>query len=296
MLEMFRKRETILENISLMALMAAINVIAGIIASFFPIAAIFIVILMPFFSAAIALNCKWKYYPIYVLATIAVALISLSWNMGYTVFYIIPSLITGFLFGLCFTYKLNGIYSLLATSIIMCAIKFLSILLINFIYDIDLVNQFLALFNLSSNELAKLMVLPFAFLISFVQMVFSYIVLYNELTKFDYIVENENSKLLSYIGLGSSVLVIPFAFFAVSFSYTFMFISLILMVNIFVEIVFKLNKKLIIGFSISIFISIILLLALYQKIKMPYALLLLNTSNILIFSIYFIYNLFGAKK
>lgn len=285
---MFKEKETLLQNMAFMAIIAAIDVVAAILSAFFPIAGIFIMIFLPFFSAVVTLLCKWRYYPIYALAAIGVSMIATAWNMSYTVFYLLPSLITGFLFGLCFKSRLHPIYALLTTSIIQCSLTFAFIPLINFIYEVDTISYFLELFNLTNQ---RIMVLPMVYIISLIQMVFSYIVLINELKKFRYDEDNHYEKALTYIGLGLTLLVIPFCFFAVNFAYLLMLIALFISIYEIVE--FVMNKKivLIIISGVGLLLGIVLVFSLYAVVLMPYTLLLFNTTNIVIFITLLIYNL-----
>ncbi|MCQ2792179.1 MAG: hypothetical protein MJ208_01500 [Bacilli bacterium] len=287
---MLTKKETLLQNMAFMGIIAAINVLLSALGAYFPVAGIFIMILLPFFSAAVAMLCKWKYYPIYAFASIGVALCATLWNTEFTIFYLIPSIITGFLFGMCFTYKLTGTYSLLLTSIAQLGLTYLALPIIKAIYDVDLINVFLTVFKLDNNPHAPLMVPSFIYLLSLVQMLFSYIVLTNEIKKFTNDSENQNGFYLKIIGLLLAILVIPFAFFALNASYLFMFIALFLTISVFVDIVYTKNRKNIIIYSILLSIGFILIFALFNVIKMPYALLVIDASNILILSLSLLYN------
>ena len=61
------------------------------------------------------------------------------------------------------------------------------------------------------------------------------------------------------------------------------------------EVIFTKNKLLIVLSSICLIIGFILIFALYQFVKMPYTLLLINTSNILLFIFLLLYNLRREK-
>lgn len=296
---MFKKRETLLQNIAFMAVVTAINTIAMALAALFPIAGVFIFILLPFFSAMVANICKWRYYPIYAFATIGVALAATFWNTASTVFYLIPSIITGFLFALPSRLKLKDIYTIFLTSIAQCGLTFLLIPIINGIYGIDIIEQGLRLFKLSTTPNIHVIVPSIIYLLSLAQIILSYIVLSNEIKKFNFDSNgNKGDACLKIIGLIISLLVIPFVYFASHVSYLFMLIALFLTIYEFIEIIIAKKKGLIIFFSIALISGFVLVFALYNVIIKPYALLLINTSNILIFSILLInlYNVNRAKK
>lgn len=296
---MFKKRETLLQNLAFMAIIAAINVIAIALAALFPIAGVFIFILLPFFSAMVANICKWRYYPIYAIATIGVALAATFWNTATTIFYLFPSIITGFLFALPSRLKLKDIYTILLTSVAQCGLIYLLIPIINGLYGINVIEQGLRLFKLDATPNIYIIVPSVIYLISLAQMILSYIVLSNEIKKFD--IDSDGKKgesLLKAIGMGLSILVIPFVFFAPHVSYMFMLIALVLSVYEFIEIIWQKRKFLIVLSSIALISGFVLVFILYNLIAKPYALLLINTSNILIFSISLInlYNVNRAKK
>ena len=148
---MFKEKETLLQNMAFMGVMAALNVLLSALGTYVPIVGIFIMIFLPFFSAITSMICKWKYYPIYALATILVALCATFWHTEFTIFYLIPSVITGFLFGLCFKLKLNGTYSLLFTSLAQLGLTYVALPIIQAIYGTDLIHTFLVLFQLDNN-------------------------------------------------------------------------------------------------------------------------------------------------
>ena len=292
---MFKEKETLLQNMAFMGVMAALNVLLSALGTYFPITGIFIMIFLPFFSAIVAIICKWKYYPIYAFATIIVALCATFWHTEFTIFYLIPSVITGFLFGLCFKLKLSGTYALLFTSVIQLGLTYLALPIIQAIYGTDLIYTFLVLFKLDTNPYAGMIVPSFIYLLSLAQMLLSYIILHNEIKKFADDTSNKNGLIIKLIGLSSAILVIAFAFSYLNVSYLFMFISLFISISLFIEIIFDKNKPDIAIASVCLALGFILVFVLYQFIKMPYVFLLINTSNILLITFSLLYNLRREK-
>lgn len=293
---MFKEKETLLQNMAFMGIMAALNVLLSALGAYVPIAGIFVVIFLPFFSAITAMICKWKYYPIYAVATILVSLCATFWHTEFTVFYLIPSVITGFLFGLCFKLKLNATYSLLFTSLAQLGLTYLAIPIIEAIYGTNLIDTFLTLLQLKDNPHALIIVPSFIYLLSLAQMLLSYIVLHNEIKKFANEEMNKNGLIIKLTGLGLAILVIPFAFNYVNMSYLFMFVSLFLTVSVFIDLIFTKNKIIIVISSFLFSLGFIFVFAFYSLVKMPYAFLLINTSNILLLTFSLLYNLRREKK
>ena len=291
---MFKKKETLLQNMTFMGVIAAINVILCALGAYLTITGVFIVIFLPFLSAAVTIVCKKKYYPIYAFATILVAVVATLWNSQFTIFYLVPSTITGFLFGLCFSLKINGTYSILFTSIIQLGIAYLTLPIIKLIYDQDVIMSFIKLFNLESRyDYVRFIVPSFIYLISLVQMIFTYIIIKNELKKFDPNLDKENNKpYINLVGLCISLLVTPFVFFdsTIQVAYLFMFIALFISTASYIDIILVKNKKLIIVFSILFIVGFLLIFILNKYVNETYRLLLINVSNILIFTSTLIYN------
>ncbi|MCQ2795704.1 MAG: hypothetical protein MJ213_00110 [Bacilli bacterium] len=293
---MFKEKETLLQNMAFMGIMAALNVLLSALGAYVPIVGIFVVIFLPFFSAITAMICKWKYYPIYAIATIIVSLCATFWHTEFTVFYLIPSVITGFLFGLCFKLKLNATYSLLFTSLTQLGLTYLAIPIIEAIYGTNLIDTFLTLLQLKDNPHALIIVPSFIYLLSLAQMLLSYIVLHNEIKKFSNEEMNKNGLIIKLTGLGLSILVIPLAFSFINMSYLFMFVSLFLTVSVFIDLIFTKNKLIIVISSILFSLGFIFVFAFYSLIQMPYTFLLINTSNILLLTFSLLYNLKREKK
>ena len=116
-MKLFSKRETLLQNMALMGIMAAINIIVAVISAFAPVASIFLVLILPLSSTLVEIYCKDRYYPIYAVATIGLSLVATLWNMETTIFYVLPSILTGYIFGLMSKKNVPAIYSILSASI-----------------------------------------------------------------------------------------------------------------------------------------------------------------------------------
>ena len=99
-MELFKKRETPVENITYLGIMAAINVIFVLLTNVLPVLFFLIVFVLPLTSAVVTLFCKKAYFPIYFIVTLALCfLVNLGFHIFDTFLYVFPSLITGFLFG-----------------------------------------------------------------------------------------------------------------------------------------------------------------------------------------------------
>ena len=97
---LFKKRETLVQNIAYMAIMAAINVIFVLLTALLPPLMFLMVFVLPLTSAVVTLFCKKRYFPIYFIVTIGLCMLaSFGIYIFDTFFYVLPALISGFFFG-----------------------------------------------------------------------------------------------------------------------------------------------------------------------------------------------------
>ena len=62
----FSKRETLVQNIAFLAIMAAINVVLLLLATLLPYLLLFLTMILPFVSLLVTIYCKKRYYPMYL--------------------------------------------------------------------------------------------------------------------------------------------------------------------------------------------------------------------------------------
>ena len=91
-MKVFSPRETSAQNIAYISIMASIDVVFALFATFFPFGAIFLMLLLPLPSAVAAYYCKNRYIPVYLLASIGLSLIATIWDFQLTLFYAIPAI------------------------------------------------------------------------------------------------------------------------------------------------------------------------------------------------------------
>ncbi len=270
-----KERNTIVENLTLMAIMGAINALFSLFATWLPIISLFLVIILPFTSVIIALYCKPKYFLIYIVSTIGISLIITMYNMQYTIFYLIPAIFTGLAFGYLIRIKIHSSIILFATAILQFLLSYAMIPLIDAIYETSLIEQFLTLFNLVNKNYIYTIVPAFIFIIAFAQTTFSYIAISSEIKKFNFALIT--TPLKSYVNdiLTTLFLVLTlfFAFFCSEASYVFLicalYFSCLTLINLCVK------KKLWIYLSLggSFFLFIVLFALFYELIAPPNQLL-----------------------
>ena len=148
-MKVFKKQETLVQNMAYMGLMAAVNVIFVVLTYFIPFLLFVLVFLLPLCSAIISYYCKKIYFPIYL---VVVSTICLLIDPSDTIFYVIPSLITGFLFGLFIQLKFPAVYIISITTIVQFGISLALLPLIRVISGRDVVIDMATMFQLQDYE------------------------------------------------------------------------------------------------------------------------------------------------
>lgn len=225
-------------------MMAAINVIFSVFSVFVPLGAVFVVIALPLTSAIIAIYCKPKYYGIYLAATIGVCLAATAWDIKSTLFYTIPSIITGLTYGLLRKSKIPTSFNVFAVTVIQLALAYFSILLIKWIYEIEMIDFIVQLFGLKDSPLVKIVVPGAIFAYSLAQIALSHLFMSGELI---YMKEEEvDDKRVAFfypiIGLVFSLSATILVFFNPQVGYVLLIIAIYWTVFAAIGLFFPLTK------------------------------------------------------
>ena len=165
----FKKRETLIQNISYMALMAAINVVFVLLTTFVPFLFFLIVFVLPLTSTIVMLFCRKRYFLIYALATLGICLIVTLSNIGDTLFYVLPSIITGGLFGLLIEKNINNNVIIILATIAQSILTYAALPLIELFSGINVIYTFVNLFKLNDFEYVTYLIPISIFFISLMQ-------------------------------------------------------------------------------------------------------------------------------
>ncbi|MFA5235313.1 MAG: hypothetical protein WC399_00455 [Bacilli bacterium] len=171
------------KTITYMALMAALNVLFAFVATFVPMAGLFLVIALPLASALVALRVELRYYPIYFVATLGLCLVVTLQQLETTIFYVFPSLILGFAYGLLYRFKMSDGVILIVSSIVQLGLLYLTVVLIDAIFEIDFIASIQALMQLGSSGEANVVMPAFLYVISLAQTIITYMIIGPEIEK-----------------------------------------------------------------------------------------------------------------
>lgn len=271
----FKKRETITENLTYMAIMAAINVIFVLLTFFVPFLLFILVFVLPLGSAIVAIYCKKKYYPIYAIVTIGICMLVTMTDFADTIFFVVPSIITGFVFGFLIEKRAPSILIIASTALLQALLTYPGLWLANAVLypgqkDIFVViANGIGITNESVVEYVKHMGIA---VISLIQEIIAFIVIKEESSKLGINVE-ENSKLEKLIPtvciFGFAILSLLFAFIYPQISYSFMLGTILFGIYQIACLIQEKKKYILISLGASVLLSIFVFAGCYASIPKP---------------------------
>ena len=182
-MESFYKKSTLIRTICFMAFFVAINVILSFVAVYAPLVSIILIIFLPLTSAVVEINCKDRWFPIYALATIGLSIVVSLSQIDFTLFYVVPSIISGYIFGLFQKKNLPDMFSIFFAAIFQTGFSLAFIPLFNLISGTNFVEIFAKILKISDKNTFISWLACILFLMSLVQTILSFIVVKNELQK-----------------------------------------------------------------------------------------------------------------
>ena len=205
-MKQIQKKETLIQNITYMALMAAVNIIFVLLTTFVPVLFFLIVFVLPLTSVVVTIHCKKRYFPIYAVATVGLCLICTIWRIDDTIFYVIPSIISGFVFGFMIEKKIPSYWIILATTVLQIGFTYASIPLIQLMTGRNIIEVFATAFGIADFKYLDYVVPSFIFFMSLAQQVLAFMIIKEELPKFGYeLSDPKNIPLLLAISLAITI-------------------------------------------------------------------------------------------
>ena len=296
---LFKKRETLVQNIAYMAIMAAINVIFVLMTALLPPLMFVMVFVLPLTSAIVTLFCKKRYFPIYAIATVGLCLLTTSGIYIYdTFFYVIPSLITGFVFGLLIEKKVPAIYIIVSSTALQYVLSYLTFLTLDLILpELNFIDALLSIFGLADFAFKECFIHLFLYTLASIQTVFAYFILKREVKKlgFEVVLDVKLHYLLFIIGIVIDFLALAMVFIYPPLVYVFVVMNLPFMVYEIISLIYTRKTVIYILLVATLVVSSIIFVACYTLIPHPLGVILLAPMQVLFGGIYFANNLFLNK-
>lgn len=203
------------------AIMTGLTIVLSILTNFIPFMSLFLIVFLPFVAALVAIVTDLKFFPIYALSSILLSVVVDAQNFLNIIFYLLPALVSGLVIGVTYRLKLNGIYILLAITLINLLANYAIIPVLDHLYQINFIQYALGLVGLGSHPLANAIFMMFLFILGIIQASLTYMVIRDELHLIKgEIFENYDKISLIVLALISLVSVI-FSFFHLGLSLVF---------------------------------------------------------------------------
>ena len=279
-MEIFKKRESVIQNIAYMAIMSAINIIFVLLSNLLPALMLILVFVLPLTSTIVAIYCKKKYYPIYAITTLGLCIaVGSGFYLFDALIYVIPSLIVGFLFGFSFEKKVPAILIIIYTTVIQFGVSMLTSYLLGLIViNNNIFNALINLFGLANFAYSNVFPLIFVYIVAQIQIVLSYIFVKVQLNKIGIEINLEcKSRYWLYLITFVSILLAVITYFF-CYSWTLIFVIMPLPLYVYEISQLLLKRKIYLFVSLAaIHLAFIFIFAfLYQYVSAPNQLILIT--------------------
>lgn len=163
------KKDNLKDSIPLMSLLISLNLILIILMTYLPYLSMVLFLLMPLPSIIYFLYIKFKYYYIYFLSSFLLGLLVSIGDISYCLTSLLPILLITPLIGFLLNKKVDIFLIIIISSVLMFLINIGLIYLLNFIYNIDFINNILVLLKLNNNEVINLLLPTIIYLVTLAQ-------------------------------------------------------------------------------------------------------------------------------
>lgn len=251
-----------------MALMAAINVIFILLSAWIPVLFVLLIFILPLASTIVAYFCEKKYFLIYAISTILLCALASFWDIGNVIFYVIPSLVSGFIFGILIEKGISPIIIILCGVLAQITLSYLAIPLIYLIYQRNIVADFSTIFSLQDFAYLKYLQNIFICVLAIVQQAISFMIIYEEISKLDINprFEKKDNVIVPSATLGFISLSVVFAFVFPELSYCGMILSLLFGFYCVGLLVLEKKRWIIVTLLLSLILSLFVFSLLYGPI------------------------------
>ena len=275
-MNIFSKKTTPAQNIAFISILAGLNILFVFIVAFIPILSFLLVFVLPLFSTLVWIFCQKRYFPIYAVASLGLSAIVLAMRLTDALFYLIPSIITGLVFGLLIEKKVSSFIIIFVGTIAQSALTYALIPLLNLMFELTLVDSLITLFGLSEFAYKDFLPPAFIFAISLVQIVITYTFVREQIAKLNIPTNDEALPkwILIVIEVSFIVLSIVFAFIYGPVSLLMMAFSALFGVYITLLECYEKRKWTIIFTLINFVLSIFLFAGFYSLVREPFGILL----------------------
>ena len=203
-MKVLKQRETLTENMAFMGIVSAILIILNALISvgdmFFPIIGLILSLVLPILVVLVEVSCKDRYYPIFFSVTILLSMITCLWNIQATFYYLIPSLISGYIFGLFIKKRFQLVYGIFIASVIQAGLIYGFSRLVLVLFEVNSIETFLKILSLNDSVAAHIIVPSAIFVLGLIEISFVTLVISFEIKRFN-LCFNDNVENELYINI-----------------------------------------------------------------------------------------------
>ena len=163
------KKDNLKDSIPLISLLVSLNLILIILMTYLPYLSIVLFLLMPLPSIIYFLYIKFKYYYIYFLSSFLLGLLVSIGDISFCLTSLLPILLFTPLIGFLLNKNVDIFLIIIMSSVLMFLINIGLIYLLNFIYNIDFINNILFLLKLNNNEVINMLLPSIIYLVTLAQ-------------------------------------------------------------------------------------------------------------------------------
>ena len=266
-----KRREKNNQNISFIAIFCAINAIFVALGTYIPYMFFLMIFAVPLSTSIVYYICKKQFIFIYLLSSLIICSI-ISWGSGNVLFYVIPSMLSGLIFAVSSKKGLSLLWTITLATIVEMGFIYISIPLVRFLLKTDITKIYKSLFKLEDFLYFDYVKHAFIFVISLIQVTFSYFVLKEEMSKYQDDKNNENDFILisNIFNLISFCLGFLLILLKSNLSFICFFICLFFSCYHIIQILISKNIIIYLLLMVSIILSVIIFASLYNIIAQPF--------------------------
>jgi hypothetical protein len=218
-----------------MALLGAIDAVFSLLATLIPFSDILVVLFLPLVSALSGCYLQGKYVPLYIVASIALCLIVSCYDLGAVLFYVIPAILSGSLYGFLIDKKIPVSLTIFVVALLEMGLNYLMLPLVEAIYQINMIDSMKAIFGFTYYKHIDDIVPMLIFGFSLAQTALSHFFIVGILENFKKQITPENvydrwkpilGILFGALGIGFAFVNVPSAYIFLAFSIYFGLLSI----------------------------------------------------------------------
>lgn len=276
------------QNIAFIAISCALIASFSLLAEFFPLSSLFIILFIPPISALAVEYSERKYAWLFLVCALSISIAVTANNYIETLFYVFPGIISGFFYGYLRKTPLPLELVVFLSALLSMGLNYLSLPLIKGIFDIDMIEFTLQLLHLNETPNISYIVPCFIFSLSLAELAIAHLLIELINLRLGYKRASSEKLIICYplFSLLSGALSIASAYFYAPLGYVMLIVSFYFALSSDIALLLRAPKAYWIILSLVLIASVFLFSLFYKK--MP------SDTGFLLLSIFFVGNDFVA--